>query len=56
MRLTDFGGQVNAITIGTVLDRYGPKVTAIIGSLFFALGTLLFALGSDGLLPAKVKG
>ena len=39
--------QVNAITIGTVLDRYGPRVTAIMGSTFFALGSLLFGLGSE---------
>jgi len=29
--------------VGTILDRYGPRVSGIIGSMFISMGSLLFA-------------
>lgn len=46
--------QVNAVTIGMVLDHYGPRLTAILGSFFFAVGTFLFGIGSDCTLYWKL--
>jgi hypothetical protein len=46
--------QVNAITIGSILDHYGPRVTAITGALFFALGTLLFGFGTESTLVFSI--
>ncbi|KAI3654086.1 hypothetical protein MP228_000805 [Amoeboaphelidium protococcarum] len=36
--------NIMAIVIGLTLDRFGPRVTAAIGSLIFALGTVFMAL------------
>ena len=35
--------NVVALPVGTILDRYGPRVCGIIGSVFLAIGCLLFA-------------
>ncbi|EXJ87515.1 hypothetical protein A1O3_04475 [Capronia epimyces CBS 606.96] len=35
--------NVAALPIGTILDRYGPRVCGIIGSIFGAVGALLFS-------------
>lgn len=35
--------NVAALPIGTILDRYGPRVCGIIGSVLLLIGTLLFA-------------
>jgi MFS family permease len=35
--------NLSALPVGTVLDRYGPRVSAIIGSVFLAVGSLLMA-------------
>ncbi|EHY57248.1 Protein FMP42 [Exophiala dermatitidis] len=35
--------NVAALPIGTILDRYGPRVCGIIGSIFLALGAFLFS-------------
>ncbi|KAH8603080.1 major facilitator superfamily transporter [Bisporella sp. PMI_857] len=49
------GTNVAALPIGATLDHYGPRVCGIIGSLFLAIGSLLFAfswqLPFDGYLP-----
>jgi MFS family permease len=35
--------NISALPVGTILDRYGPRVTAIIGSISLAIGTVLMA-------------
>ena len=35
--------NVAALPIGTILDRYGPRVCGILGSIFLAIGALLFS-------------
>lgn len=35
--------NVSALPVGTILDRYGPRVCAIIGSVCLAIGSLLMA-------------
>ncbi|KAK6387386.1 uncharacterized protein PV06_04969 [Exophiala oligosperma] len=42
--------NVAALPIGTILDRYGPRVCGIIGSIFLLVGSLLFSFA------AKVGG
>ena len=37
--------NVCALPVGTILDRYGPRVCGIIGSILMAIGTTMFALG-----------
>lgn len=39
--------NVAALPIGTILDRYGPRVCGIIGSTLLALGALLFAFAGQ---------
>ena len=39
--------NVAALPIGTILDRYGPRLCGIIGSVFLAIGAALFAFGAD---------
>lgn len=36
--------NVSALPVGTLLDRYGPKVCLLLGSLFLATGSLLMSL------------
>ena len=36
--------NVSALPVGTVLDRYGPRVAAIIGSVCLAIGSIIMAL------------
>jgi MFS family permease len=50
--------NVAALPIGTILDRYGPKVCGLMGSVFVATGCLFFAYaytlhdyGYDGYIP-----
>ncbi|RMZ75449.1 hypothetical protein DV737_g5295, partial [Chaetothyriales sp. CBS 132003] len=38
--------NVAALPIGTILDRYGPRVCGIIGSFFLFVGACLFSAGS----------
>jgi MFS family permease len=35
--------NVSALPVGTILDRYGPRVCAVLGSVFLAAGALLMA-------------
>ena len=35
--------NVSALPVGTILDRYGPRVSAIIGSSFLAIGSIIMA-------------
>ncbi|KAI9830527.1 MAG: hypothetical protein M1819_005485 [Sarea resinae] len=39
--------NVCALPVGTVLDRYGPRVSSLIGCLLFATGCLFFAFAAD---------
>ncbi|KAF2421249.1 MFS general substrate transporter [Tothia fuscella] len=50
--------NVVALPVGTILDRYGPRVCGIIGSFFVAIGCFFFAFawnlaeaGIDGYIP-----
>jgi MFS family permease len=39
--------NVCALPVGTILDRYGPRVCGLIGGVLLAIGSTLFALGKD---------
>ncbi|KAF2093762.1 MFS general substrate transporter [Rhizodiscina lignyota] len=39
--------NVVALPVGTILDRFGPRVAGIIGVFFLTLGSLLFAFAWD---------
>ncbi|KAF2458418.1 major facilitator superfamily domain-containing protein [Lineolata rhizophorae] len=47
--------NVCALPVGTILDRYGPRVSGIIGTVFLAAGCLFFAFAFnapfDGYIP-----
>lgn len=47
--------NVAALPIGTILDRYGPRVCGIIGSVLLLIGALLFSFAAqipgDGFTP-----
>lgn len=47
--------NVAALPVGTILDRYGPRVCGIIGGFSLALGAVLFAFAAqlpfDGYIP-----
>jgi MFS family permease len=68
MRLTSLNPRLNlmftiaavatnvcALPVGTILDKYGPRVSGIIGSVCIAIGALLFAFSKelpfDGYIP-----
>lgn len=49
--------NVCALPVGTVLDRFGPRVASLVGCVFLAAGCLLFAFAwdmrpFDGYIPA----
>ncbi|KAI9815594.1 MAG: hypothetical protein M1832_005455 [Thelocarpon impressellum] len=50
--------NVCALLVGTILDRYGPRLTGVVGSVLFALGCVTFALAPqlafDGYLTGYV--
>lgn len=39
--------NVVALPVGTILDRFGPRVSGILGSIFIAVGSVLFAFARD---------
>ncbi|KAL8843823.1 MAG: hypothetical protein Q9176_001785 [Flavoplaca citrina] len=47
--------NVCALPVGTLLDRYGPRVCGLIGSCFLAIGAIFFSFASqlpfDGYIP-----
>ncbi|KAI9730441.1 MAG: hypothetical protein M1834_005951 [Cirrosporium novae-zelandiae] len=47
--------NVCALPVGTILDRYGPRVSGLIGSVAIAIGAALFAFAGqfpfDGYIP-----
>jgi MFS family permease len=51
--------NVSALPVGTILDRYGPRVCAVLGSVFLAAGALLMGYAFefpeyDGFVVANV--
>ncbi|KAH9862779.1 hypothetical protein J1614_010872 [Plenodomus biglobosus] len=48
--------NVAALPVGTILDRYGPRTTSIIGAFSTALGALLFAFASQLPFDAYIPG
>ncbi len=48
--------NVCALPVGTILDRYGPRITGIIGCLFITLGCLFFAFASDLSFDGHIPG
>lgn len=48
--------NVIALPVGTILDRYGPRIAGIIGSLLIAFGCLMFAFASQLPFDAYIPG
>ena len=48
--------NVCALPVGAILDRYGPKVSAIIGSFLIAIGALFFAFAQRAPFDAWLPG
>lgn len=48
--------NVVALPVGTILDRYGPRVSGIIGAISITLGSLLFAFAAQLPFDAYIPG
>lgn len=48
--------NVCALPVGTVLDRYGPRVSGIVGSLLLTIGSLFMAFASRAPFDAYIPG
>lgn len=48
--------NVSALLVGAVLDRYGPRLTGIIGSFIFALGCIIFAFAAELPFDGYISG
>ena len=48
--------NVVALPVGTILDRYGPRVSGLLGSLFITIGAVLFAFAADAPFDAYIPG
>lgn len=48
--------NVVALPVGTILDRYGPRVCGIIGAISIAVGALLFAFAAQLPFDAYIPG
>ncbi|EAT91926.2 hypothetical protein SNOG_00431 [Parastagonospora nodorum SN15] len=48
--------NVVALPVGTILDRYGPRVCGIIGAISISIGSLLFAFASELPVDAYIPG
>ncbi|KAL9121291.1 MAG: hypothetical protein Q9187_002146 [Circinaria calcarea] len=48
--------NVCALPVGTVLDKYGPRVSGIVGSIFLAIGSLLLAFSAQLPFDAYIPG
>ena len=48
--------NVVALPVGTILDRYGPRVAGIIGSISITVGSLLFAFAAQLPFDAYIPG
>ena len=45
-----------ALPVGTILDKYGPRISGIIGSILLAIGALLFAFATQLPFDAYIPG
>ena len=45
-----------ALPVGTILDKYGPRISGIIGSILLAIGSLLFAFAAQLPFDAYIPG
>ena len=48
--------NVCALPVGTVLDRYGPRISGIVGSVLLAIGALLLAFAEQAPFDAYIPG
>ncbi|KAG8533750.1 uncharacterized protein KY384_001491 [Bacidia gigantensis] len=48
--------NVCALPVGTLLDKYGPRVSAIVGSVLLAIGALLLAFAAQSPFDAYIPG
>lgn len=48
--------NVVALPVGTILDRYGPRVSGIIGAISITIGSLLFAFAAQLPFDAYIPG
>lgn len=48
--------NVCALPVGTLLDRYGPRISGIIGSILLTIGTLLMAFATQLPFDAYIPG
>lgn len=48
--------NVCALPVGTILDRYGPRVSSLVGSVLLTIGTLLMAFATQLPFDAYVPG
>ena len=45
-----------ALPVGTILDKYGPRISGMIGSILLAIGALLFAFATQLPFDAYIPG
>ncbi|KAF2638824.1 MFS general substrate transporter [Massarina eburnea CBS 473.64] len=48
--------NVVALPVGTILDRYGPRVSGLIGATFITIGTIIFAFAKDLPFDGHIPG
>lgn len=48
--------NVVALPVGTILDRFGPRVSGIIGAIFITIGSVLFAFAEDMSFDGHIPG
>ncbi|KAF2708041.1 MFS general substrate transporter [Pleomassaria siparia CBS 279.74] len=48
--------NVVALPVGTILDRFGPRVSGILGSIFITVGALLFAFAAELPVDTYIPG
>lgn len=48
--------NVVALPVGTILDRFGPRVSGILGAIFITIGSILFAFAADIPFDAYIPG
>lgn len=54
--LASVSTNVCALPVGTILDRYGPRVASIVGTFFLLLGALFMAFAHDLPFDAYIPG
>ena len=48
--------NVCALPVGTILDKYGPRVCGVVGSVLLAVGSVFFILASKVPFDAYIPG